>query len=433
MKTRIAVILGVMAIALASSISSASAVCCFPWDITHHVDSDTGFLVISGELWNDSYKGEPFGKTDYSFRFTDENGDVLFEKDILLTEELPIKGGFVIPPGTVFPFQIVIDDIEPEIINKVSFVSTRGTNTLDYFEWKPADFVLNFDSLKQVKTIQGKTAKDVFTKWQINGTITNTNSQRTENVYVLASLYGGEHNNIVGVAGYSYDDIQPLSLKGFETKGFTLFATIPSDKIPIDVALYAESDESSMIHQLYMPVILKDTTDHESRISIEYKKPINITANITNISRENIDFDWIIQIKKSPKSVSDGEVTNFPDSKVDFIKTISAHVKSQEKKQLEYSWIPQSDGIYFYEMFVWKDLQPQSFPFKGTFLYDNWIMVDSRSFSLENQLKSGMPFDKLECRENLELANRASNGNFVCLKQDSISKLIERGWAKVDL
>jgi hypothetical protein len=182
-----------------------------------------------------------------------------------------------------------------------------------------------------------------------------------------------------------------------------------------------------------MPVILKDTTDHESRISKEYKKPINITANITNTSRENIDFDWIIQIKKSPKSVSEGEVTKFPDSKVDFIKTISAHVKSQEKTQLEYSWIPQSDGIYFYEMFIWKDLQPQSFPFKGTFLYDNWIMADYSSFSLKNQLKSGIPFDKLECKENLELANRASNGNFVCLKQDSISKLIERGWAKVVL
>ena len=145
-----------------------------------------------------------------------------------------------------------------------------------------------------------------------------------------------------------------------------------------------------------MPLILKDATDPTKRISTEYKKPFLIIANITNTSRENIDFDWIIQIKKSPKGSSEGDVSNFPESDVIEIHSIPSHVNAQDKVQLEYSWIPQTDGIYFYEEFIWQNSQPKSLPFKGTFLSDNWIMADYTSHTVKNQLKSGIPFDKLD-------------------------------------
>ena len=419
MKTLI--IFGAIAILAVPTIGSASAVCCFPWDIIFHTDPETGFLVVSGELWNDSYGGEPFGKTDYKFRFADENNEVLFERDILITEGHPIDGGFVIPPAAVFPFQIVIDDVESEIINKIAYIRTDGTNSIEYLNWKPADLRLKFEEINAIESIHQN-----FTKWQITGTITNTNSEKTDNVYVLASLYG-EDQNLVGVAGYSDLDTQPLTLDGLETKEFTIFANIPSEKIPVEVSLYGESDESSMIYKFYMPLILKDTTDHKKRILNEYRQPIPISANITNISREDIYFDWIIQIKKSPIGASQGDVSNYPESHIIEIHSLPSHVNAQDKTQLEYSWIPPTNGVYFYEEFIWKDSQPQSLPFKGTFLSDNWIMADYSSHSLKNQLKSGVPFDKLECKEKLILILKY-DGTHSCVRPQSIEKLIDRNW-----
>ena len=416
-------ILAVVCILAAVSIDSASAVCCFPWDITFHTEPESGSLIVSGELWNDSYSGEPFGKTDYRFRFADKNQETLFVRDILITEGHPIEGGFIIPPATVFPFQMVIDDIEPEIMRKIAYVSTDGTNSLEYFGWKPADLILKFDRIEEVK---GNPQGEPFREWQITGKITNTNSDKTTNVYVLASLYG-EEQNLVGVAGYSDFDIQPLTLDGHETREFTLYAKLPSQNIPVTVSLYAESDDSSMVHEFYMPVILKDRTDHTKRISNEYKQPIPIVANVTNISREDIDFDWIIQIKKSPMGVSQGDLTNYPESDIIEIHFIPSHIDAQKNIKMEFPWVPPTDGIYFYEEFIWKDLQPLSFPFRGTFLSDNWIMVDYRNYSLKSQLKSGVPFDKLECKEGTILVLRYDITH-ACVKPKSIEKLIERNW-----
>jgi hypothetical protein len=424
------VIIGsVLAIIAFSSMSNASAVCCFPWEITHHVDPETGFLVVSGELWNDSYKREPFGKTSYQFIFEDENRNVLFEKDLLLTEHLPVNGGFVIPYAVSFPFQIIIDDVDKDLIKKVTLVHTGGTNTLDYLEWKPADLELSFETLKNIKTIHSKTTDDVFTKWQITGKITNTHSEKTENVYVLASLFE-EHDRFVGVAGYGEEDIQPLKLDGYETKDFIIHAIVPEEKKPDQVKLYAESDDSSMIHRAFMPLILKDTTYHKDRMSEGYKKPIPLSAKVINTSRDNVDFEWIIQIKKSPKGLSEGDVGKYPDSKIEEIKYISSHVDGQKSTQLEYSWIPQHDGIYFYEYFIWADSQALSFPFKGTFLQDTWMIADSSNDSLKNQLKSGTPFDSLECRFELELVQKSKTGNFVCVKSVTKQLLMDRGWAE---
>ena len=412
----------IVSIVIDSSVGTAYAPCCFPWDVIYHVDPDTGFLVVSGELWNDSYKAEPFGKTDYRFSFTDENNEVLFERDILITDGHPVDGGFVIPPVAVFPFQVVIDDVEPEIIRKVAHVSFSGTNSLEYFGWKPADLSLKLDKLEKV----GNNSEQPFTEWKITGEITNTNAEKTSNVYVLASLHG-EDQNLVGVAGYSDSDIQPLTLDGLQTKEFALYADVPSEKIPVNVSLYAESDDSSMIYEFYMPMILKDQTDHAKRISNEYKQSIPIVANITNISREGIDFDWIIQIKKSPLGVSLGDLTNYPESDIIEIYLIPSHVDAQSNVKTEFSWIPPTDGIYFYEEYVWKDSNPLSFPFKGTFLSDNWIMIDYTSQYLKNQLKSGVPFDKLECKDGMILVLKY-DGTHACVKPKSIEKLIERNW-----
>jgi len=426
---RALVIFCIIGIIGTSSISLAFAPCCFPWDITFHTDPETGFLLVSGDLWNDSYISEPFGNVDYKFRFTDENNEILFERNVLITDRHPIDGGFEIPPTTVFPFQFVIDDVDPEIINKVTNVSHGGTNNLEYFGWKPADLRLELNGFEPIEQIH-QNGQD-FTEWKITGTITNTNSDPTENVYVLASMYG-EDQNLVGVAGYSDLDVQPLTLDGFGKKDFTLIEQIPSQKIPVNVSLYAESDDSSMVYKYYMPIILKDATDHTKKISKEYKQPIPIIANITNISRENFNFDWIIQIKKSPVSASQGDLTNYPESEVIEIHTIPSFIGAQDNDQLEFFWVPPSGGIYFYEEFIWNDSKPESLPFKGSFISDNWIMVDYSDSTLKNQLKSGVPFDKLECINDLILILK-KDGTHACVKPASIEKLIERNWTTAEI
>ena len=406
----------------------AHAVCCFPYETLHYVDPDTGYLVVEGRLWNDSYKSEPFGKVNYQFVFYDSERNVLFEQDLALNDGHSIKKGFVIPPGVALPFHVVIDGIDKDTISKVDLVTSGSTNALEYFSWKPADLKLNIEKMEHFATIHDQENQKVFFKWKISGTITNTHSEKTENAYVVASLLDVE-DRFLGTAGYSNDDIQPIHLDGFETKEFVIYSILPKDRTPDTVYLYGESDQSSMVHHRYKPLILKNIIDHEGRHATDPTNPIIISANVTNISRDNYDLDWIVQIKKSPKSVTEGDGTKYPESTVELIEEIPVQIGMQESNLLEYPWMPQSGGVYFYEMFLWDEYNiPVSYPFTGNFFSQGEMFVNPNLYSIKNQINSGIAFDDLVCREDLELAHKASNANFVCIKPESIPKLVERGW-----
>ncbi len=409
---------------------NASAVCCFPYNMNHYVDPITGDLVLNGELLNDSYRREPFGNTEYRFVFLDKDNNQILERNILLTDRLPVEGGAVIPFIVTFPFQVVLEDVDEKTIQQISNFHMEGTETLDYFPLKPADLAVSSNHPIKIDTISGKNG-DVFNKWQISGNITNTHSQKTKNVYVVASLRN-KNDNIIGVAGYSANSIQPVTLDGLETKNFVISALVPVSEMPTSVIVYAESDESSIVHQYYKPIIMRDATDRGGKISTDPKKPILISANITNISRNDLDFEWIIQIKKSPKSISEGDISEYPESKVAFIKTIPTSIDAQKSTILEYQWFPQSNGIYFYNMYVWDEsgAKALSNPFMRSFLDDNWLIVSSNLNSVTNQIKSGIPLDEIQCRQGLQLTHKTTNGNIVCVKPETKQKLTERGWAK---
>lgn len=402
------------------------AVCCFPYDMIHYIDPITGSLVVSGELWNDSYKVEPFGNAKYEFVFHNSTGGALFERELVVTDGHPIRDGFVINPlgAHPLPFQMIIDDMDSEILSQVAYVGTGRTH-VDYFSWKPTDLNATLSEFKKIETIQGQTHGTLFDKWQVSGTITNTYSEATQNVYVLASLYESEHR-LVGVAGYSNDDIQPKTLEGHETKEFKIHALIPQEKYVNQVSLYAESDNSSMKYPNTKPIIIKP----DAQIKHGTKgNSIPISVNVTNISRENVDFDWILQIKKSPKSLDEGDITNYPESKVAFIDVVPIDVMAQESKQLEYLWTPITGGIYFYEMYMWDDGLPVSPAFAGSFLYSDQILVTSNS--LKEQLTSEISFENLQCINNLVLIQKY-DGSPACVKLETKQKLIDRGWTEKD-
>ena len=45
------------------------------------------------------------------------------------------------------------------------------------------------------------------------------------------------------------------------------------------------------------------------------------------------------------------------------------------------------------------------------------------------QFKAGTPIDKILCKELLEIIIKSSDGSPACVKPESVTKLIERGWA----
>ena len=47
------------------------------------------------------------------------------------------------------------------------------------------------------------------------------------------------------------------------------------------------------------------------------------------------------------------------------------------------------------------------------------------------QFNSGIPIDKIQCKEGLELVIKSSNGSPACVKPETKTKLIEHGWASM--
>ena len=120
-----------------------------------------------------------FGNVNYQFEFFDSENNILFERDLSLTDGLPIKNGFVIPPIVALPFHIVIDDVDKETIKKIKHVRSGGNNTLEYFSWKPADLKIDLENMERFATINDQANQETFHKWKISGTITNTHSEKS--------------------------------------------------------------------------------------------------------------------------------------------------------------------------------------------------------------------------------------------------------------
>lgn len=47
------------------------------------------------------------------------------------------------------------------------------------------------------------------------------------------------------------------------------------------------------------------------------------------------------------------------------------------------------------------------------------------------QLKSGIAANNVKCQQGLQLVIKAENGNPACVKPDTVTKLVEWGWAKI--
>src|SRR3989442_6683419 len=137
----------VLSIFVLINTNHALAICCFPYDYEGYYDPLSGFFTGNSDLYNDSYGDQPFGNATYTFEFYDENNNLILEKNQTITNTLPIRSGFVIPPGISFPFKIVFED--KELAKKIRNFRVE-TRNLDSFSWKPADLIVSSSKIKLV-------------------------------------------------------------------------------------------------------------------------------------------------------------------------------------------------------------------------------------------------------------------------------------------
>ncbi len=332
--------------------SSAYAICCIAWNSNGYIDPGTGLFVGISELQNDHPFWQPLANITFNFRFLDENHNVIYQKEQSITHTLPISSGFMIPPAATLPFKVVLDD--PELSKKARYFEADAPSHMDRSsKWKPADLIVSFNNIEMIKSspILG------YKKWAVHGIIINNYTRSTQHVYVIAGIYEG--HRLIGVAGYSPSDDQPRELNGFEKKSFTLYATIPYEMQPDRVDLYGESEDSSMKYRYSFPIngehMLKGTSITCPHISVGSK--VTFSSNITSISRNDLDFYWILLIKKLPEE----EEMEFPAiisrGITEHIEAIPSSVMTLDTAKIDYVWGPSSKGIYVYEIYIWSDLE----------------------------------------------------------------------------
>lgn len=65
---------------------------------------------------------------------------------------------------------------------------------------------------------------------------------------------------------------------------------------------------------------------------------------------------------------------------------------------------------------------------------DDWTFDNMHMKTISSplqQFKSGLPIDMIQCDEKLQLILKTKNSNPACVKSETMQKLIERGWAKL--
>jgi hypothetical protein len=60
----------------------------------------------------------------------------------------------------------------------------------------------------------------------------------------------------------------------------------------------------------------------------------------------------------------------------------------------------------------------------------NYVILESKSLSPLKQFKSGIPIEEIKCRDNLQLILKTSNNSPTCVKPETKTKLLERGWGE---
>jgi hypothetical protein len=339
---------------------AANTIIYFPFT-NGYIDPVTRKYTAVGEVRNDSPTQKPIGDVIFDVQFVAENETVLAFEQVQVSKLTPL-GAINVPYRVPVPFKVVLDDVA--LSQKVKYADA-GLRMLPA-KYKPADLLLLSNE------IYLQDSNEFGKKWGVRGEIRNNYSLPAKNVYVIASLYNAAES-FIGVAGFDSTDRHPVRIEPMQTGRYFLSTWLPSDRVPVKAVIHAESEQSILRSPYYFPLLPehKMTDDEGSWItSIHVGEKAYFMSNITNISRDDKEFYWILQIKKLPNE----DPLPLPDSSSGFatehLKTLQYKVQSGKSAPLEYTWIPEQEGHYFFEIFIWSDMdKPVPLSYAHTYMF----------------------------------------------------------------
>lgn len=327
---------------------AAHAIIYFP-EISYYIDPLTKKFTVVGEVRNYHPTWKPIANLTIGIEFLSESQEILAKRDVRVPNLLPTKE-INVPYFASIPFKVVLDDVA--LSQQIKYGSS-GTMMLNEGKYKPADLLLLYKRIYQIESNEyGK-------RWAVVGEIRNNYTQPAENVYVVASLYDAE-GFIIGVAGFDSTDKQPVTIGPMQNKEFLITTWLPRDRIPLEAKIHAESESSILRSAYYFPLIPKHKFADASGSWLSdptVGKEIRFMSNVTNIAREDKQFVWIVQVKKLPEE----DPLVFPSvisySATEDIGIIHSSAKPLETVAVEYTWVPEEKGQYFYEIYIWNSLE----------------------------------------------------------------------------
>jgi len=307
------------------------------------------------------------------FNYKDDDGKTVILGEVENTRNFPISGvkiwaGFydnfsenplekiigttileVIPPFGKSPYMI-ISDTPNSAITSVS-VTLLGFNSSPE---KKFQLKLQLDTL------------EIGEKLSLSGTITNNGElNSTDTKIQLISYDAFNPPRVLGIATINLEnDIAPGDSENFEFD-------VKRDSRAVDFKIVAESKDyvtsllditDTSLQVLNKLVTINDITVTDSdgnRLSdVSVGSTINIQSELDfqNLSLEESEIQpyvYWIQIKKSVSI--DGVTKSF----VEFIGSAEGSIESEDIEISSVGWIPQNDGLYFVETFVW---DPKNIP-----------------------------------------------------------------------
>jgi hypothetical protein len=167
----------------------------------------------------------------------------------------------------------------------------------------------------------------------------------------MATLYNSTEY-IIGVAGLDTFDMQPGRIEPMKQKDFYVTTWLPSNWIPTTAKIHAESDEAVLRSPYYLPLIPDHTRTGDPQVG---KIPTYFRSDITNTLRVDQEFYWILQIKKMPEDEYDIQWA-LEQSITEHIEVVHSNVLSGSSRIIDFKWMPEQKGRYFYEIFIWSSL-----------------------------------------------------------------------------
>ncbi|TBR09446.1 MAG: hypothetical protein EPO62_05025 [Candidatus Nitrosotenuis sp.] len=156
----------------------------------------------------------------------------------------------------------------------------------------------------------------------------------------------------------------------------------------------------------------------------EYQNYKSNPVGFSSAKYEDIKFSFVVRISKTDDNGK---------SKVTYLDQFNGTVKPKDKKMHTFEWVPQEDGKYVIERFIYDDVNSTT-PMAPK--YAVHVDVSGKLKQTPNfmtpieKYEYGLSLMKNQESKKLVVAIKASGGKMVSVTPETKEKLIERGWAK---